>query len=102
MRLNCSRSHYVTAVHEECALFFQEVGAEWYRSMRVAPHLVLARVRRQPVLLMRYRAFKRLRDEGRSLPAIGRAAERHHTTVMAALERLPELEAKFAARNDLA
>lgn len=61
---------------------FKAVLTEVSRTTGVSALEIMADVRRREVCRARWTVFKKLRDEGYSLPQIGKHANRHHTTVM--------------------
>ena len=67
---------------------------EHYAQRRLIPiQRVLSRDRTTQVALVRWEAWRELKRQGFSYPGIGLTARRHHTTILAGIRRLPDVEA---------
>src|SRR5471032_608193 len=67
---------------------------EHYATRRLVPlERALSRERSTKVAVVRWETWADLHRQGFSLPGIGAAAGRHHTSILAGLRRLPDVEA---------
>lgn len=90
----CGRELDATFQPASTSCLVAEVVAQVAHKHGLAPKDILSASRTAPIVRARHECWRRLRERGWSYPAIARAFDRDHTTVLAGVRkvRAPERE----------